>query len=84
MEKISQVNPLEYILVHLLSCFNISVNVVDILSEVFLCLYFAILLNSIIELKSFIYGIYQAFNIASVAKIIDLSKDNKDKDNKKI
>lgn len=84
IEKISQVNPLKYTLVHLLSCFNISVNVVDILLDVFLCMYFAILLNSIIELKSFIYGIYQAFNIASVAKIIDLSKDNKDKDNKNL
>ncbi len=75
MIKALKENPIDYICFHILSTSYISEIIVNIITDFLLCTYFMVVLNSIIELKSFIYGLYQAFNIASIAKILNKGND---------
>lgn len=47
--------------------------------DILLCIYFAIILNSIIELKSFVYGLYQAIAISSISRVLKNTIANNNK-----
>jgi membrane protein implicated in regulation of membrane protease activity len=54
---------------------------ISVVAIVFFTFYFSIQALAIWEMKSFVFNIYQFFNINAGTKAVEILKENKDKDN---